>query len=83
MLPAPAHPDASSAPRLAWAEDLALVARDWSDELARFLVGGFEHIRERALPDPSRDWFSDSPDSVHADDIRRAVDAGWVAGYPD
>ncbi len=52
-------------------------------QLARFLLGGFEHVGDDALPDPSREWFSDSPDSLHADDIHRAVDAGWVAGYPD
>ena len=51
--------------------------------LARFLMGGHEHVTDRELPDSDGGWFSDTAGSEHTDAIDRGVEAGWVAGYPD
>lgn len=52
-------------------------------QLARFLVGAFEHVGGSVPSGASQQWFSDTAGSTHEQAIERAVEAGWVAGYAD
>jgi hypothetical protein len=50
------------------------------EQMAKFLVQGYQFRAERQLPTPSVDYFPDDNDSIHEVNINKAAAAGFTVG---